>query len=139
MAITTVRQPIHQSYIPPAITYTMPEQQLVRRGDIFLADMSQSIGCEQAGIRYVLVIGNNTGNIKSPAVIVCSITSQEKTKLPTHVLIPLGNGMPKTSIIMLEQIRTVDKFRLLNHVTRLNSFYMEQVDKALKISVALFE
>lgn len=125
--------------IQPVITYTMSEPLNVRRGDVWLADMSYSLGSEQSGIRYVCVISNDIGNRHSPAITVCSITSQNKAKLPTHVEIPAGDGFMRSSTIMTEQLRSIDKFRLISHITRLNSDYMSKVDQALKISVGLFQ
>lgn len=126
--------------IPPLVQYSLPEPLQVRRGEVWLADMSYGIGSEQTGLcRYVLCIQSDIGNRYSPTIIAATITSQvHKAKLPTHVEIPLGNGLPKPSLITLEQIRSIDKFRLIERVTKLDDTYMKQVDQALMISVGLF-
>ena len=119
----------------------MAEEQTIMRGDIFFADLKNGIGSEQAGVRPVLVIQNNIGNANSPTTIIAAITSQiSKPKLPTHVLLPkhLG-GMKKDSVILTEQVRTVDKRRLRDKIAHLSrgSQEMLAVAKALKVSVGL--
>ena len=109
----------------------------IKRGDIFMADLFLSVGSEQGGVRPVLVIGNNTGNMHSPVVEVCCITSQVKNNIPTHVRIPIGNGLPKESIILTEHKRSIDKVRLLSYMTSLSDELMRQVDKALLISLGI--
>ncbi|QIA26323.1 type II toxin-antitoxin system PemK/MazF family toxin [Thermaerobacter sp. PB12/4term] len=113
----------------------------VRRGDIFFADLSPVVGSEQGGIRPVLVVQNDVGNRYSPTTIVAAITSQiNKAKLPTHVELPAGSyGLEKDSVVLLEQIRTIDKQRLLERVARLDAGAMRRVNLALEISLGLRE
>lgn len=108
----------------------------IQRGDIYYADLRPAIGSEQDGIRPVLVIQNNTGNKFSPTVIVASITSrQTKAHLPTHVNVGKVPGMNSRSIILLEQVRTIDKSRLLDFVGYLRPSAMRRVNKAIEISM----
>lgn len=111
----------------------------IKRGDIFYADLSPVIGSEQGGIRPVLIIQNNIGNKFSPTVIVAAITSQHsKANLPTHIsLSAQGCGLAKDSVVLLEQIRTLDKKRLKEKMGSLDSLFMTQVDEALTISFGL--
>ncbi|EKP94568.1 type II toxin-antitoxin system PemK/MazF family toxin [Thermaerobacter subterraneus] len=113
----------------------------VRRGDIFFADLSPVVGSEQGGIRPVLIVQNDVGNRYSPTTIVAAITSQiNKAKLPTHVELPAGSyGLEKDSVVLLEQIRTIDKRRLLERVARLDAGAMRRVNLALEISLGLRE
>ncbi len=113
----------------------------VKRGNIFYADLSPVIGSEQGGIRPVLVVQNDVGNCYSPTVIVAAITSQiEKAKLPTHIEISSGEyHLEKDSVILLEQIRTIDKQRLKKKITQLDERIMRKVDEALRISLGLIE
>lgn len=112
----------------------------VKRGDVYYADLSPVVGSEQRGNRLVLVIQNNVGNRFSPTIIIAAITGQiEKAKLPTHVEISKKYGLEKDSVILLEQIRTIDKKRLSDLVTRLDEPMMNKVDKALKISIGVTE
>ena len=111
---------------------------LVRRGEIYYADLSPVVGSEQGGIRPVLIVQNDVGNRHSPTVIAAAITSRrEKAKLPTHTAIRDFEGLNKDSIILLEQIRTIDKKRLQEYIGMLSESEMARVDKALAISVAL--
>ncbi len=112
---------------------------MVRRGDVFYADLSPVIGSEQGGVRPVLVVQNDIGNKYSPTIIIAAITSQiNKAKLPTHVEITAPEyGLPKDSVVLLEQIRTIDKKRLREKIGRFNDDMMRSVDDALKISVGL--
>ncbi|NLM50878.1 MAG: type II toxin-antitoxin system PemK/MazF family toxin [Clostridiaceae bacterium] len=114
---------------------------IVKRGDIFYADLSPVIGSEQGGVRPVLVVQNDIGNKYSPTVIVAAITSQiNKAKLPTHTEIDAQTyGLAKDSVILLEQIRTIDKKRLREKIGSLDSELMEQVNEALLISFGLNE
>jgi mRNA interferase MazF len=114
---------------------------VVKRGDIFYGDLSPVIGSEQGGIRPVLVIQNDIGNKYSPTVIVAAITSQiNKAKLPTHVeLAAESDGITKDSVILLEQVRTIDKKRLKEKIGHLSDELMKQVDVALQISFGLIE
>ena len=108
----------------------------IRRGDIYYADLRPAIGSEQDGIRPVLVIQNNVGNRFSPTVIVASITSrQAKAHLPTHVSVGKVPGMNSRSIILLEQVRTIDKSRLLDFVGYLHPNAMRRVNRAIEISM----
>ena len=111
----------------------------VRRGDIFYADLSPVVGSEQGGIRPVLIIQNDVGNRHSPTVICAAITSRmNKAKLPTHVEIDASKyQIVKNSVILLEQIRTIDKQRLKDMVCHLDKEIMNKVDEALKISFEL--
>lgn len=106
------------------------------RGDIYYADLSPIVGCEQGGVRPVLIIQNNVGNRYSPTVIVAAVTSRmEKHPLPTHVFISRKYGLQKNSIIMLEQIRTIDKTRLFEYIGHLDCNDMREIDASLRISL----
>ena len=113
------------------------EEQVMKRGEIYHADLNPVFGSEQGGYRPVLIIQNNRGNQHSPTVIVAAITSQPKTKLPTHVPINGISGLEKESFVLLEQIRTVDKRRLDDYVGRLNRDQMNRVEKALRTSMEI--
>ncbi len=115
------------------------ENNLVKRGDIYYADLSPVVGSEQGGIRPVLIVQNDTGNKHSPTVIAAAITSQTgKARLPTHIsLSALSCGLPKDSVILLEQIRTLDKRRLREHMGRLDEGVMHRVDGAIAVSFGL--
>ena len=112
---------------------------IVKRGDVFFADLSPVVGSEQGGTRPVLIIQNDIGNRFSPTVIIAAITAQiQKAKLPTHVEINAKKyGFERDSVILLEQLRTIDKSRLTDRITQLDSQLMEQVDIALGISLGL--
>lgn len=112
---------------------------IIKRGDIFYADLSPVVGSEQGGVRPVLIIQNDIGNKYSPTVIVSAITSQiNKAKLPTHVEIRADDfGLLKDSVILLEQIRTVDKKRLRERIGRLDDELMSKVNEGLYISIGL--
>lgn len=111
----------------------------VKRGDIYYADLSPVVGSEQGGVRPVLIVQNDMGNRHSPTVIAAAITSQtEKTKLPTHIEVASSNcGLAKNSIILLEQIRTIDKKRLKEKMGKLDHQSMGKVDGALSVSFGL--
>ena len=111
----------------------------VKRGDIFYADLSPVVGSEQGGVRPVLIIQNDTGNRHSPTVIAAAITSQTgKAKLPTHIeLAAMSYGLPKDSVILLEQIRTLDKKRLREKMGHVEENVMEKVDTAIAVSFGL--
>ncbi len=113
----------------------------VRRGDIFYADLSPVVGSEQGGTRPVLIVQNDTGNKYSPTVIAAAITSQTgKARLPTHINIVGGSvGLSKDSVILLEQVRTIDKRRLREHMGKLDEKHMLMVDEALAVSFGLQE
>lgn len=112
---------------------------MIKRGDIFYADLSPVIGSEQGGVRPVVVVQNDIGNKYSPTIIVAAITSQlNKAKLPTHVnvnakVVPL----PKNSVVLLEQIRTIDKKRLRERIGKFGKDVMDQIDAAIKVSVGI--
>lgn len=112
---------------------------IVKRGDVFFAELSPVVGSEQGGTRPVLVIQNDIGNRFSPTVIIAAITAQiQKAKLPTHVEIDAKKyGFERDSVILLEQLRTIDKSRLTDKITQLDETLMEKVDEALEISVGL--
>ncbi len=114
---------------------------IVHRGDIYYADLSPVVGSEQGGVRPVLIVQNDVGNRFSPTVIAAAITSQQdKAKLPTHIqLSPEGSGLQRDSIVLLEQIRTLDKRRLKEHMGRLDDQSMTRIDEALQISFGLGE
>jgi len=111
----------------------------VKRGDIFYADLSPVVGSEQGGMRPVLIVQSDTGNKHSPTVIAAAITSQTgKARLPTHINLT-GNtyGLSRDSVVLLEQIRTIDKRRLREHMGRLDDALMSQVDDAIAVSFGL--
>ena len=108
----------------------------VLRGDIFYADLSPVVGSEQGGIRPVLVVQNDIGNKYSPTVIVAAITSQiNKARIPTHIELDSSYGLTKDSVLLLEQIRTLDKRRLKEKIGILDDKCMENVNRALLISL----
>ncbi len=111
----------------------------VKRGEIYYADLSPVVGSEQGGIRPVLIVQNDVGNRYSPTVIAAAITSQkEKAKLPTHIQLDSHRcGLAKDSVVLLEQIRTLDKKRLKEKMGRLDEPAMHQIDRALSISFGL--
>ena len=111
----------------------------VRRGDIYYADLSPVVGSEQGGMRPVLIVQNDTGNRHSPTVIAAAITSQMgKAKLPTHInLSARGCGLSRDSIILLEQIRTIDKSRLREKMGKLPDAVMDRVNGAIAVSFGL--
>ena len=112
----------------------------VKRGEIYYADLSPVLGSEQGGVRPVLVIQNDIGNKYSPTVIVGAVTSSvTKAKLPTHIEIKRGQyGMVKDSVVLLEQLRTLDKKRLKERVGQIDGFTMERIDRAILISLGFF-
>ena len=105
----------------------------VKRGEIYYADLSPVVGSEQGGVRPVLIVQNDTGNRHSPTVIAAAITSQMgKAKLPTHIeLQAMRYGLPKESVVLLEQVRTLDKQRLRQRMGQVDSDVMEKVDLSL--------
>lgn len=110
---------------------------MILRGELYSADLDPVVGSEQGGLRPVLVIQNNTGNRYSPTVIVLAVTSQlQKARLPTHVVIPCdGHGLDRDSVVLAEQIRTLDKRRLRDRIGLLRPEYMADVARALRISL----
>ena len=113
---------------------------VVQRGDIYYADLRPVVGSEQGGIRPVLIIQNDVGNKHSPTVICAAITSQiHKAKLPTHVELNCSEyDLAKDSVVLLEQLRTIDKKRLKDKVCHLDNQILDKIDKALGISLELF-
>lgn len=111
----------------------------IARGDIYYADLSPVVGSEQGGVRPVLVVQNNVGNKYSPTVIIAAITSQlTKAKLPTHIELSKEKyHLVKDSVVLLEQIRTLDKRRLKEKVGRVDEFVMREVDIAIMISLGI--
>ena len=111
----------------------------IRRGDIYYADLNPVVGSEQGGVRPVLIIQNNVGNRYSPTVIAAAITSRgTKANLPTHIKLYADNsGLSKDSVVLLEQIRTIDKKRLKEKMGTLGAYDMDKVDEALSISFGL--
>lgn len=111
----------------------------VKRGDIYYADLSPVVGSEQGGTRPVLIVQNDVGNKYSPTVIAAAITSQKyKTKLPTHISVNAGGcGLQKDSIVLLEQVRTIDKQRLKERMGNLPQEEMEKINRALSVSFGL--
>ncbi len=112
---------------------------IIRRGDVFYADLRPVVGSEQGGIRPVLIIQNDVGNRHSPTVICAAITSRmNKAKLPTHIAIDAASyHMVKDSVILLEQLRTIDKSRLKDKICHLDDNILTKIDDALKISLQL--
>ena len=113
---------------------------IIHRGDIYYADLRPVVGSEQGGIRPVLIIQNDVGNRHSPTIICAAITSKmNKAKLPTHVELDAGKyALVKDSVVLLEQLRTIDKQRLKDKVCRLDSEILKKVDRALEISLELY-
>ena len=111
----------------------------LKRGDIYYADLSPVVGSEQGGVRPVLIVQNDIGNKYSPTVIAAAITSQrDKAKLPTHIEVEAQQcGLAKNSVVLLEQIRTIDKKRLKEKMGKLDHESMNAVDRALSISFGL--
>ncbi len=113
---------------------------IVKKGDLYFADLSPVVGSEQGGIRPVLVVQNDVGNKFSPTIIVAAITSQTKAKLPTHVeLAAADGGLSKNSVVLLEQLRTIDKRRLKEHIGTLSASQLPTVDQALSVSLGITE
>lgn len=128
-----------QSSVSHSMQHTMYAERdfMISRGDLYSACLDPVVGSEQGGIRPVLVIQNDVGNRYSPTVIVLAVTGQiNKTRLPTHVPVSAaGTGLQKDSVILAEQIRTLDKRRLREHIGTLRPEVMERVSEALKISL----
>lgn len=114
---------------------------IVKKGDIYFADLSPVVGSEQGGVRPVLVVQNDVGNKYSPTVIVAAVTSQiNKAKLPTHIEIEAnGHGLSKDSVVLLEQLRTIDKRRLREKIGRVDDEMMQKTNRALCISLGLID
>ena len=110
----------------------------IRRGDLFYADLNPVVGSEQGGIRPVLVVQNNVGNHFSPTVVAAAITSRKaKNSLPTHILLENVPGLAPTSLLLLEQLRTIDRKRLCGYIGRISKEKMLEVDAALAISIGI--
>lgn len=119
----------------------MNSNAIIKRGEVYYADLSPVVGSEQGGVRPVLVIQNNIGNKYSPTIIIAAITSQmNKAKLPTHIEIKAGNyGLVKDSVLLLEQIRTIDRKRMKDKIGKCDANFMKKVNTALAISIGLNE
>lgn len=112
---------------------------MIKRGELYYADLSPVVGSEQGGIRPVLIVQNDIGNKYSPTIIAAAITSQmTKAKLPTHIELDTTCGLPKDSIILTEQLRTLDKQRLRDKIGTLDNKAMEKVNNALLVSLGFY-
>lgn len=110
----------------------------IKRGGMYYADLSPAVGSEQTGFRPVLIIQNDTGNHFSPTVVIAAITGKtKKTTLPTHYQLPAENGLDIPSVVLLEQVRTVDKCRLHRYIGRLSEETMKGIDRAIAVSMGL--
>ncbi|MVB12415.1 Endoribonuclease EndoA [Caprobacter fermentans] len=109
------------------------------RGDLYYADLSPVVGSEQGGIRPVLIVQNNTGNKFSPTLIVAAITSKadSKANLPTHILLHAVHGLERDSLVLLEQVRTIDRRRIREYIGTMDEENMERINQALTISFGL--
>jgi len=110
---------------------------IVKRGDVFYADLEPTIGSEQGGIRPVLVVQNNVGNKYSPTVVVLPISSAKKSEMPTHIRICGSKMLPQNSVVLAEQIRTIDRDRLQKYVGSVGLEIMKKVEMAMKISIGV--
>ncbi|MBP3389603.1 MAG: type II toxin-antitoxin system PemK/MazF family toxin [Clostridia bacterium] len=112
----------------------------MKRGEVYYADLSPVVGSEQGGVRPIVILQNNVGNKYSPTVIVAAITSQlAKAKIPTHIELPASSYfLPKDSVVLLEQIRTIDKARLKEKITTIDGKKMEEINRAILISLGFF-
>ncbi len=111
---------------------------MIKRGDIYYADLSPVVGSEQGGLRPVLIVQNDVGNKYSPTVIAAAITSQvNKSKLPTHIELGENYGLSKESVILLEQVRTIDKTRLKEKMGHIDPKTMDMVNRAISVSFGL--
>lgn len=112
---------------------------IVKKGDLYFADLSPVVGSEQGGVRPVLVVQNDVGNKYSPTIIVAAVTSQtQKSKLPTHVeLAATQGGLSKNSVVLLEQLRTIDKQRLKERIGTLSEAQIPSVNEALSVSLGI--
>ena len=109
----------------------------VKRGDVFYADLSGTIGSEQGGIRPVLVVQNDAGNLHSPTIIIVPISTAGKRNLPVHIRIGKSGGLSRDSTVFLEQIRTIDRQRIRHYVGTLDDEMMRKIDNAIKISLGV--
>ena len=124
-------------YIQEGVVYYMERK--IKRGDMFYAELMSGIGSEQNGYRPIIIISNDIGNKHSKTVIVAVITSQteNKAKMPTHYTIKAQQGLGRDSLVLLEQIRTIDKARLKEYIGTLDNEVMNKIDRALAVSVGL--
>jgi mRNA interferase MazF len=112
---------------------------VVKKGEIYYADLNPIVGCEQGGCRPVIIVQNDVGNLHSPTTIIVPVTCRtRKKKLPTHINVK-GAGLPKKSIALLEQLRTIDKSRLQEKIGEITLKSMNKIDKGLLISLGCFE
>lgn len=110
----------------------------VRKGELYFADLSGTVGSEQDGVRPVLIIQNDVGNRNSPTTIIAPLTSKhEKAGLPTHITLDKRCGLPEKSLVLLEQIRTIDKCRLRGYIGTADTEMMKRVDDCIKISFGI--
>ena len=133
---------LHRRHLPPAFQREVIDMnKTYLRGDMYYADLGRGIGSEQEGYRPVLIIQNDTGNKYSPTVIVAAISSKvdAKAKLPTHYLLKAENGLELPSLVLLEQLRTIDKKRLETYIGRLEEKHIRRINHALAVSVGLIE
>lgn len=109
----------------------------VKRGDVFFADLDPVLGSEQGGIRPVLVVQNNIGNRYSPTLVVLPLSTAKKNYLPTHIHICGSKSLPRDSIVLAEQIRTIDRYRLREYVGSIDKEIMVEINRAMKISIGV--
>jgi len=114
-------------------------EKAILRGEMYYADLSPVVGSEQGGVRPVLIIQNNIGNNYSPTIIVAAITGKAKFELPTHISLAGMPSLERDSIVLLEQIRTIDKRRLRNYIGTLDEVLMNEVNRALTVSIGLHD
>jgi mRNA interferase MazF len=113
-------------------------ERMIRRGDIYLADLSPVVGCEEGGVRPIYVLSNNLGNKHAPVITAAAISSTTKRMMPTHYKLEARkHGVERDSIIMLEQIRTIDKNRLNGYLTSIDPQTMKEIDKVFMLSCGL--
>ena len=133
---------LHRRHLPPAFQREVIDMnKTYLRGDMYYADLGRGIGSEQEGYRPVLIIQNDTGNKHSPTVIVAAISSKvdAKAKLPTHYLLKAENGLELPSLVLMEQLRTIDKRRLETYIGHLEEPHIRRLNRALAVSVGLIE
>ena len=133
---------LHRRHLPPAFQREVIDMnKTYLRGDMYYADLGRGIGSEQEGYRPVLIIQNDTGNKHSPTVIVAAISSKvdAKAKLPTHYLLKAENGLELPSLVLMEQLRTIDKRRLETYIGHLEEKHIRKINHALAVSVGLIE
>lgn len=109
----------------------------IKRGDVFFADLDPVVGSEQGGIRPVLVVQNNIGNRYSPTLVVLPLSTAKKNHMPTHINICGSKSLPKDSIVLAEQIRTIDRYRLREYVGSIDKEIMDKINRAMKISIGV--